>query len=259
MKNDVADDSIATKTDDKQESKLMDSLFSVGAHLGYSKSRRHPSTKSFVFGSKNRIDIINLESTTDSLNKALDFVASLAKEGKQILFVGNKYEARKVLSDAAEKLSMPYSASRWIGGTLTNFQEMRKRVARLEDLLQKKDKGELDIFTKKERVVIDREIEDLNKHFGGVVSMRKLPSALFVIDAKEEETAVNEAIRLAIPVVALCATDCDLQKISYPIVANDSSIDSIRFFIDKVAEVYQKSFKPKVNLPEKPEVSNQTV
>jgi len=230
-----------------ENSSLIESLFSLGAHFGYSRSRRHPSVKDFIFGSKNRVDIIDLEQTIKSLNTALEFVASLAKEGKTILFVGNKYEARKIIKDAADSLDMPYCAERWIGGTFTNFSEIQKRVARLEDILQKKETGGLDVYTKKERGLIDKELSDLEKRFSGIVSMKKLPNALLVIDSKEEDSAVREARQLGIPVISLSASDCDISLIDYPIVANDSSAESIKFFLDKIVEAYQTSKRPTIS------------
>ncbi|MFA5987481.1 MAG: 30S ribosomal protein S2 [Candidatus Paceibacterota bacterium] len=248
MKNDLKEGS-ANEVDAGSvdiKSGPMGTLFSVGAHLGYSKSKRHPSAKNYVFGSKNRVDIIDLEKTLVLLNKALDFVYSLAKDGKQILFVGNKYESRKVMAAAAERIAMPYFAERWIGGALTNFSEIKKRIAKFEDLLMKKEKGGLDVYTKKERGRIDKEIADLNRRFGGIVCMRKLPGALFVIDSKDEQIAIDEAKVVGIPVIAICSTDCNIKHVDYPIVANDSSIESIRFFVDKIVSAYQDALRGKV-------------
>ncbi len=241
----------------KEPDDFFSSLFSAGAHFGYSRTRRHPSAKQFIYGSKNRNDIIDLEATMQLLNKAIKFVDSLAKDGKQILFVGSKYEARKIIAEVAQKLGMPYSAERWIGGTLTNFSEIRKRIARLEDLMAKKEKGELDVFTKKERLLMDKEIEDLTRRFGGIVSMKKLPSAVFIVDTDDDFTAVNEAARAGIPIIGICATDCNLEKINYPIVANDSFSDSIRFFAEKIAEAYKNALKPKIGMPEEEETMSE--
>lgn len=232
---------------DKKDNSILETLFSLGAHFGYSKSKRHPSVKDFIFGSKNKIDIIDLEKTVASLDDAIAFVVSLAKEGKQILFVGNKYEARKVVAEASESLDMPYYAERWIGGTLTNFSEIRKRIARLEDLSSKKETGGLDVYTKKERLLIDKELHDLNRRFGGIVSMKRPPAALFVVDSKEEAIAVDEAKQMGIPVIGLCASDCDLSVIDYPIVANDSSMDSIKFVVDKIASAYKQNKRPSLS------------
>lgn len=219
----------------------IDQMFTAGAHFGYSKTRRHASVTPYIFGVKNQVEIIDLEKTDELLSRALDFVSSLAKEGKQILFVGGKNEARLSLKIAAESINMPYVDGRWIGGTLTNFSEIKKRLAKYEDLVSQKEKGELMKYTKKERLMIDREIENLEKFFSGIISMKDLPKAMIVIDPKKELIAVTEAKSMNIPVVALCGTDCDITKTNYPIVGNDSSVSSIAFFVNALAKAYQKS------------------
>lgn len=226
----------ATKTDPK-----VTELFKAGAHFGFNKSRRHPSTTPFIFGSKNRVDIFDLEKTSASLEAALEFVGNLAKENGKILFVGGKAEAQTITKNAALSADLPYVASRWIGGTLTNFSEIEKRVKTMLDLISQKAKGELGKYTKKERLLIDRKIDKLQAMFGGIKDMTGLPKALFIIDPRYEETAFNEARNLGIKVVALCSSDNNIQNIDYPILANDSSITSIRFFAEKVAEVYNKN------------------
>jgi small subunit ribosomal protein S2 len=134
---------------------------------------------------------------------------------------------------------MPYVAGRWIGGTITNAPEVKKRVAKFEDLQKQKEKGELTKYTKKERLLIDREISNLDEMFSGIVSMKEMPKALFVIDPKKEFIAVAEAKKAGIPVVALCNTDCDITKVDYPIVANDSSVSSISLFISEIVKAYK--------------------
>ena len=162
----------------KINNERIDEMFKVGAHFGYSKTRRHPSVAPYIFGVKNRVEIIDLEKTDDLLDKALNFVATLAKEGKQVLFVGGKNEARGSLKIAAESVGMPFVDGRWIGGTLTNFSEVKKRLAKLEDLTKQKEKGELSKYTKKERLMIDREIAKLNRFFSGILSLKDLPKPL---------------------------------------------------------------------------------
>ena len=219
----------------------LDELFKVGAHFGFGKSRRHPSTASFIFGSKNKVDIFDLEKTNEALEKALAYVVSLAENNFKILFVGGKNEAQKITKEVADKIDQPYVASRWIGGTLTNFSEIRKRVDTMLDLLAQKEKGELAKYTKKERLLIDRKIEKLQKMFWGIKDMTALPKALFIIDPRYEETALREAKNLNIPVIALCGSDNDIKDVNYPILANDSNIASIRYFTEKIGEVYKKN------------------
>ena len=218
----------------------IDQMFKAGAHFGYSKTRRHPSVAPYIFGVKNRVEIIDLEKTDELLEKALSFIATLAKEGKQVLFVGGKNEARSALKMAAESIGMPFVDGRWIGGTLTNFPEIKKRLLKLEDLTKQKEKGELSKYTKKERLVIGHEIDNLDRFFSGILPMKDLPKALVVLDSKKEIIAVTEAQRMNIPVIALCGTDNDLKGINYPIVGNDASVSSIAYFINEIAKAYQK-------------------
>jgi small subunit ribosomal protein S2 len=231
-------------TEETKIEQNLDELFKAGAHFGFGKSRRHPSTTPYIFGSKNKVDIFDLEKTHESLEKAYNFVSELAANKATILFVGGKNEAQEIIKGEAEKIDMPYLAGRWIGGTLTNFPEIRKRVDIMLDLLSQKEKGELSKYTKKERLLIDRKIEKLQKMFWGIKDMVALPKALFIIDPRYEETALNEAKNLKIPVVALCGSDNNIIDVDYPILANDSNINSIRFFAEKIAEAYNKS-KPK--------------
>ncbi len=221
----------------------IESLFKAGAQFGFVKSRRHPSVKPFIFGTKNKTEIFDLEHTELMLEKAKAFVATLAAEGKTILFVGGKAEARGAVEEAAQSIAMPYVNSRWIGGTLTNFPEIKKRVEKLKTLTTEKERGELAKYTKKERILIDKEIEDLQKKYGGLGDMKDLPVALFVIDSKHEDIAVTEARKKGLTIVALCGSDCDLSKVDYPIVANDSARASINFFAKEIASVYKSAKK----------------
>jgi small subunit ribosomal protein S2 len=239
-------------TETAENKGTIEDMFKVGAHFGYSKSKRHPSMKSIIFGVKNTVEIINLEKTDEYLARAKEFVASVAKEGKQILFVGSKNEARDAVKNAAISIDMPYVTNRWIGGTITNFSEIKKRIARLEDLTSKKEKGELGMYTKKERLLIDREIEGLEKNFGGLLSMRVKPAAIFVIDSGAEDIAVKEARGTNIPVISLSGSDCNIKGINYPIPANDSSRSSIAFFVEAIASVYKSNFQSTPSPVEKP-------
>ena len=221
----------------------VEELFGVGAHYGLAKSRSHPKAKDFVFGTKNNIDIIDLEHTSVQLSEALTFVKKLAEAGKQILFVSSKFEARSAIEQGAQSIDQPYVAGRWIGGTLTNFSQMRKRVERLESLKAQKEKGELGKYTKKERLLLDREVESLEGKFGGVTGMNGMPGALFVVDLKKERNAVREAQMKNIPIITVSSTDCDISEAEYPILANDSARKSIEFFVNKVVETYKASKK----------------
>ncbi len=234
---------MAKKTDDVQPQNqgYLDRMFAVGAHFGYSKRRRHPSTSPFIFGSKSSVEIIDLEKTAELLETAKAFVKSVAASGKMVLFVGGKDEARQAVQAGAEQVIMPFVAGRWIGGTLTNIPEIRKRLNRLETLRNQREKGELGKYTKKERLLIDREIIKLENRFGGVLPLKDaLPAALFVIDPRHDHIAIEEARQLGIPTVALASTDTDISLITYPIVANDSTRASIALFVNEIVKAYQE-------------------
>ena len=222
---------------------LIDRMFKAGAHFAYSKSRRHPSAKPYIFGVKNRVEIFDLEKTEELLKNARQFVMSLGKEGKTLLFVGGKAEARDAVRSGAKSVEMPYVAGRWIGGTITNFGQIKSRINKLADLLAQREKGELAKYTKKERLLIDREIDRLNVYFSGLSSLKDLPKALFVIDSGREKIAVEEAHKAGIPVVALAGSDCDLKQVEYPIVGNDSSVASISLFLNEITSAYQEGKK----------------
>ncbi len=216
----------------------IETLFEAGAHFGYSRTRRHPSAASFLFGTRDQTDIFDLIGTKQRLEAAAAFVASLGQKGAQVLFVSGKNESKDIVKQAAERAGLPYCAGRWIGGTLTNFKNIRKRIDRLEKLMSERESGELEKYTKKERLLIDREIEELLGRFGGLVSVTNLPAALFVVDTRHEDTAVREANQLGIPVIGLSSSDCDFSLVQYPIPANDTSVRSVKLIVDAVAESY---------------------
>jgi small subunit ribosomal protein S2 len=224
-----------------EKSQMIEKLFAVGAHFGYAPSRRHPSVAPFIFGSKGGSELFDLEKTAQCLEEALAFVKALAAARKTILFVGSKAEARVPVKRVAERLNQPYVASRWIGGSLTNFSEIRKRLNRLADLTDMREKGELAKFTKRERLLIDREITDLDLMFGGLRGMNKMPDALIVVDPKHESIAVAEAKALNIPVIALLNTDCDRKMISHPVPMNDATQEAVAFVLDELAKTYSSN------------------
>lgn len=213
-------------------------LFEVGVHFGRSKSRRHPTAAPFVFGTKDTNDIFDLEETTKRLESALSEIERIAGLGKQVLFVGGKNEVAATIKSAAERAGVPFVAGRWIGGTLTNFKQVRRRIDRLEKLVSERERGDRTKYTKLERLMLDREIEELEFRFGGLVEMRELPGALFVVDTAYEEIAVNEAAQLGIPVVGLMSSDCDFSPVAFPIPGNDASIKSVRYITQLVADTY---------------------
>ena len=219
---------------------MVGELFGAGAHYGFVKSRRHPSAKPFIFGSKNNIEIFDLEKTSLELDKAAAFMEEKGKEGATGLLLGGKSEAREAIKKAAEALEMPYVAGRWIGGTLSNFSEIKKRIAKLEDLTDQREKGELAKYTKKERLLIDRDIAKLTIYFGGLSRLKSLPKFMIIIDPKKERNAVLEAKKINIPIVGLAGSDSNLHEIEYAIPGNDASRASISFIVNKLVEAYKK-------------------
>ncbi len=237
-------------TDNKS---LVERLFQAGAHFGFKKSRRHPTVAPYLFTTKEGNDIFDLEKTTELLDKAKEVLKEAGSKGKTVLFVGTKDEASKLVKEAAEKVETPYVSNRWIGGMLTNFGEIKKRINRLETLNHEKESGELERkYTKKERVVIGREVDKLNFNFAGIASMTKLPDMVFVVDPRHDDVAVTESISAGVPIMAIMGSDCDASKINYPVVANDSLQASVSILLDELAAAYSEGKSAYVPAP-KPE------
>lgn len=215
-------------------------MFEAGVHYGYSKTRRHPSVTNFIHGTKNKNDIIDIEQTEKMLADAESALSAFAATGKVALIVGTKAEAKKIVEDLAEKYSLPYVTGRWVGGILTNWPEIKKRITKMNDLKEKKEKGYFDIYTKKERLMLDREVEDMEKKFYGLRDMTRTPDLLIVIDPKNESIAVTEAHKINIPIVALLNTDCNLKDADYPILGNDSSVSSIQYIMNTLMKQFAK-------------------
>jgi small subunit ribosomal protein S2 len=198
--------------------------------------------KKAIYGVKNNMEIIDLGKTSEALAVAEKFVIDLAKEGKKILFVGSKNQIRDVIEAEAQRINMPYVKNRWIGGTLTNFAEIKKRILRFKDLSDKKEKGEFGMYTKKERILIDREIDGLDRNFGGAASIVDVfPSALFIVDPKKEEIAVKEALSVGLPIIAISNSDCNIGDIKYPIPVNDSARASVQLITRCIVEAYRSA------------------
>lgn len=214
----------------------IEDMLKAGMHFGHRTNRWHPKMKPFIFGSKNGIYIIDLKKTQDQLQAALEFMSKLVSEGKSILFVGTKSQVSEPLKKAALESGQPYIVGKWLGGYLTNFAVVKKSVKKYLDLVEKKESGKLDKYTKKERLEFDREIKKLEARVAGLASLNKLPDALFVWDIKEEETAVKEARQKNIPIVAICDTNVNPDEVTYAIPANDDSTKTIKIILDAVKE-----------------------
>ncbi|OGI46968.1 30S ribosomal protein S2 [Candidatus Nomurabacteria bacterium GWB1_40_6] len=246
------------KVKNTQESNdtIVEKMFKAGAHYGYSKTRRHPSVSKYIYATKNKVDIINLEKTTIMLESALLFIKNLGAQNKTLLFVGTKPEAKVATKDMAESLNMPYVTERWIGGTLSNFTEIKKRITELENYRKDSTTGGLDKYTKKERVVMAKKMEKLTRYYSGLIGLKKAPDALLVIDARSEHIAATEARKSGIPVIALVNSDSNIKSLDYPIVGNDAGIPSIKFFVTAIGNAYKEGLSANLrveqaSLPEK--------
>jgi small subunit ribosomal protein S2 len=217
----------------------IEKMFEAGAHYGYSKTRRHPSVSSFIYTTKNKTDIINLEKTNEMLEKASQFIKSLGAKNKIVLFVGTKPEAKETIKNVALSLNMPYVNERWIGGTLSNFTEIKKRINELENYRKEDKEGGLEKYTKKERLVMAKKMERLSRYYSGLVGVKKMPDALFIIDTRAEHIANTEARKSDVPVIALINSDSNIKGIDYPIVGNDSGIPSIKLFTTSIGNAYK--------------------
>lgn len=222
---------------------VIDAMFNVGAHFGYSRARRHASVRSHLFGAKNGVDIINLEETAKQLKAAQERIQELGKLGKPVVFVGTKMEVRGLVEAAAKSINQPYVTERWVGGMLTNWPEIKKRTARLRELTDKFAKGELEKYTKKERLLFEREMEKLQTEFGGISSLEGTPGALVIVDPREEHIAVLEAIKMKVEIIAILNTDCNMNEITYPILANDSALESVKYFLAELGASFTKGVK----------------
>ncbi len=211
-------------------------LLEAGAHFGHLTAHWHPKMKSYIFTKRNGIHIIDLEQTVLLLDKACDYIKNLVSNGQTVLFVGTKKQAQEIVEQEAKRCGMFYVNQRWLGGMLTNFATIQARIDYLVRLEDKKNKGELDYLTKKERMKIEKEIARLNRLFGGFKEMTQPPGALFIVDPTKEKIALSEANRVGIPVVAIVDTNCDPTNVDFPIPANDDAIKAIKLICSRIAD-----------------------
>lgn len=228
---------MSTNTDNNQT--LIEKLFSVGAHFGFTKSRRHPTITPYIFTNKQGTDIFDLEKTAALLEEAKVTLKEAGANGKTVLYVGTKDEVSKLVQKYAEEVEMPYVVNRWIGGVLTNFSEIKKRITRLKNLLAERESGELERkYIKKERVIIGREIDKLTFNFGGVSTLEKIPQLMVVVDPRHDSIAVQEANDLNIPVIAIMSSDCDVKKVTKPVIVNDALTASVDLTLGELTAAY---------------------
>jgi len=206
---------------------LIKELLEAGVHFGHKTSRWNPKMKKFIFGERSGIYIIDLEKTEECLNKARDFLLDITSKGEVVLFVGTKRQAQEVVQQEAIRSGMYYVTERWPGGMLTNYATIKKSINRLKEIEKMKEDGTFEKLTKKEVAHLEKELTKLKKNFSGIVQMERMPKAIFIVDTKKEETAVNEANRLSIPVIGLIDTNSNPDLIVYPIPGNDDATKSI--------------------------------
>lgn len=214
----------------------MRELLEAGVHFGHQTRRWNPKMKPYIFGARNGIYIIDLQKTVGLFNDAYDFIASVAASGKSVLFVGTKKQAKESIYEEAVRADMYYVHNRWLGGMLTNFQTIKKSIDRLHYLNEIEENGNINLFPKKERVIMGKERVKLDTNIGGIADMTNMPGALFVVDPKNEAIAIHEARRLRIPVVGLVDTNCDPDDVDYIIPGNDDAIRSVRLITGKIAD-----------------------
>lgn len=214
----------------------LEELLEAGCHFGHQIRRWNPKMAQYIYGEREGIHIFDLAKTREMLLEAYEAVRDVAASGGVILFVGTKRQAQDLVVQTAKKVGMPYIASRWLGGTLTNFEQINRSIKKLKEMKEKRDSGEYKEYTKLERLLIDREIGKLERVLGGISDMGKVPDMIFIVDTHEEATAVREAQRIGIPVVGITDTNSDPTKIDYPIPANDDAVKSVSYILGVVEQ-----------------------
>lgn len=210
-------------------------MLKAGAHFGHQKSRWHPKMEQYIFGVRNGVHVIDLEKTLVELDKTLNYAKTLAAKGKVILFVGTKRQARASVQAAAQSCGMPFLTERWIGGLLTNFDEVKRRIKKYLNLKQQFATGEIERYTKKEQITLKKQLEKMDRYLIGLQAMDRLPDALYIADMRVEKTALAEALRTGVPVVGVCDTNVNPEKAVYVIPANDDAVNSIKMMADLMA------------------------
>ena len=229
---------VAVKTEGGQKMSQvisMKQLLEAGVHFGHQTRRWNSKMAPYIFTERNGIYIIDLQKTVKKLEEAYFFARDIAAEGKSILFVGTKKQAQEAIKEEAERVGMYYVNARWLGGMLTNFKTMRRRIDRLNQLKKMQEDGTFDLLLKKEVIKLQAEIAKLEKYLGGVKEMNKLPGAMFIVDPRKERNAIAEARKLGIPVIAIVDTNCDPEEVDYVIPGNDDAIRAIKLISQTIA------------------------
>ncbi len=215
-------------------------MLKAGAHFGHQSSRWHPKMAPYLFGLRNGVHVIDLEKTVEELEKTYNYVRTLASQGKVILFVGTKRQARETVREAALACDMPYLVERWIGGLLTNFEEVKRRLKKYNNLKEQIKTGEIERYTKKEQVVLKKMVEKMDRYLVGLTKLEKIPDALYIADLRVEKTAVAEAQKTGVKIVAICDSNVNPEKADYIIPANDDAVNSIKMMAGVVSEAVKE-------------------
>lgn len=224
----------------------MEEMLEAGVHFGHKTSRANPRMKEFIYGAREGVSIIDLTIAEGKLNAAIIFANQLGQDGKVLLVVGTKKQARTVVEELAKATETPFITNHWVGGLLTNFSEIHRNLTKLMGLKVEQQKGELSRFTKKEQLLISRKLEKFNRNLGGLTELAVEPDALFVLDVVADQTAVKEALRMNLPIIGVCDTNANPQMIDYPIPANDDGIKSIRLIAEAIINAYGEGKKSAV-------------
>jgi small subunit ribosomal protein S2 len=216
-------------------------LLECGVHFGHQTRRWNPKMAKFIFGDRNGIYIIDLEKTLLCLENACAFVENVVASGKDVLFVATKKQAQAIVKECAEKVDMPYTVNRWLGGMLTNFETVRKSISRMKEITEMEESGSFNVLTKKEFLSLLKERDKMKKNLEGIKDMRGVPGAIFVVDPHKEHIAIREARKLKIPIIALIDTNCDPDLIDFPVPGNDDALRSISIVANAVADAIQKA------------------
>ena len=231
---------IITKPAEQKLDPVIQEMMAVGLHFGHMTSKTHPRMKPFIAGVRNTVHIIDLEKTKEKLQEVLEYVKKLKEEGKILLLVGTKVQQRSLVREAAKACGLPFVTERWIGGTFTNFGTISKRIERLKELEQQLASGEWDEkYTKKEQLDLKEEIRILEKTFGGIKELTKVPDAIFVCDLKENASAVREAKNKGVPIIAISDTNTNPDEADYFIPANNDAVSSLKYILDKIQEAWK--------------------
>ncbi len=218
-------------------------MIDAGVHFGHQAKRWHPKMEPYIYTVNKNVHIIDLEKTEEMLEKACNFLFEQASAGKVIVVVGTKKQSKEVIENEAKRSGALYVSERWVGGTITNFETIKKNIDKMLGYIKGREEGKFSMYTKKERLLIDREVEKLQATYGGIASLKKSPDVLFIIDPKREKTAIREAKRADVPVISVVDTNADPTKIDYPIPGNDDAVKSVALIVRAISDAVEEGYK----------------